>query len=247
MGISIREIADYKQRNPNVRIVHRVNECDARKGLVNDVDPILRYTSQFSDCSIFISQWLLDYHARMGWFCDRRHVILNGSDLFKDFDCERSESSKIRLVTHHWSNNEMKGFDVYEEIDRWIKGREDVTFKYIGRDRGTFKNTEVVGPCWGKELAQALRDNDVYVSASRWDPGPNHIAESIAACLPTYVHPQGGGAVEMAGADHVYDSTDALLDVIEKRLFVPNCNGMSKTTLTAQVELYYDIIDGLFR
>lgn len=81
LRISISEILQYKRRNPKTKIIHRINECDMRKGDHEKNDPLLRATSQASDVSIFISHWLLDHHHVDGkWECKDSRVILNGTD-----------------------------------------------------------------------------------------------------------------------------------------------------------------------
>jgi len=105
---------------------------------------------------------------------------------------------------------------------------------------GSFKNT-VVKPTFGKELGDRLSENHVYVSASRWDPGPNHIVESLACDLATYVHHQGGGAVEMAGRDHAYKTFEELAEILESKAYTKNSAMEVKNWDDVAVE-YFDII-----
>jgi glycosyltransferase involved in cell wall biosynthesis len=211
LGISVHEIYQHKQRNPNCRIVHRVNECDARKG-THDMDPLLVGCSKFTDATVFVSNWMMGYFQSKGWATKELHVVTNGVNKEHFSPQEKIDNGKINLVTHHWSNNPMKGFDFYEALDDIVG--EEFTFTYIGRDRGTFKKSGTLGPFYGKELGENLGRYDVYVSASRFDPGPNHVIEALACGLPTYVHRDGGGAVEFAGLDASYSSLDELLDMI---------------------------------
>lgn len=215
LGISINEIVGYKQNyRPQTKIIQRVNECDARKG-TNDVDNLLRECSKYIDHTIFVSNWMKDYHITKGWDCNSNSVLVNGVD---DFYKARSKlnNNKINIVTHHWSNNYLKGFDIYDLLDSEAGKRNDITFTYIGRERGTFKNTRVIAPLYGEDLAKELGRYDIYVSASKFDPGPNHILESIACQIPTYAHVDGGGAVEFVGEDHTYAEWSDLIDIINK-------------------------------
>jgi glycosyltransferase involved in cell wall biosynthesis len=63
-------------------------------------------------------------------------------------------------------------------------------------------------------LGVELGKHDVYVSASRFDPGPNHVLESLACGLPTFVHADGGGCVEFAGSAQAYDDWNELRDFL---------------------------------
>ena len=116
----------------------------------------------------------------------------------------------------------MKGFDFYEFIDSFVGTNTDFTFTYIGRDRGTFKNTQVISPLFGADLGLELSRHDIYISGTRNDPGPNHILESLSCNIPTYAYIEGGGAVEFVGKDHTFSSIDQLVKIIESRSYTNN-------------------------
>ncbi len=220
LGISFNEALQYKRYFPNTILVQRVNECDARKN-TNDIDSMLRECSQHIDHTFFVSNWMKIYHVDRGWKCQNNSVIVNGVD---DFFKPQSKinNGKINIVTHHWSNNLLKGFDIYDRIDNELSHRNDITFTYIGRDRNTFKNTKLISPLYGQDLARELGKYDVYISASRWDPGPNHVIEAIACEIPTYVHEDSGGGRDFAGDDHTFKDWDHLVDLIDKKSFSQN-------------------------
>jgi len=213
LRVGINEIKIYKSLCPKTKIVHRINECDARKG-TSDMDEKLRYCSQITDVSIFVSNWMKDYFSK-DWLTEERHVVYNGVDSNHFSKNQKIDNGKVNLVTHHWSNNSFKGFDIYDTLDGWVGDNEDYTFTYIGRERGSFKNTKVISPLFGKELGEELGRYDIYISASRFDPGPNHIIEAMACNMPTVVHRDGGGAVEFAGMDNVYGTFGELLTLIK--------------------------------
>ena len=238
-GISVNPIISWKIKNPRVKILHRVNECDARKG-TSGLDQFLSECSRYTDCTIFVSNWMKDYHTEKGWSCNNNSVIYNGVDLDHFKKNDRINNGKINIVTHHWSSNRMKGFDVYEAVDRFIKDNDDFTFTYIGRELGTFKNTNIVPPLFGEELGRELSKYDLYISGSLWDPGPNHILESIACQIPTYVTSKGGGAVEFAGKDHTFENMDQLFRIIRSRSYVNNSLSVSSWRQCANY--YLDIL-----
>ena len=221
LGISINEIIKYKQWKPNTQIVHRVNECDARKN-TGDMDRLLRECSKYTDKTIFVSEWMKEYHLSKGWACQNVDVIINGvnQDIFKPN--KKIDNQKVNIVAHHWSNHPMKGFDIYEEIDKLVEDSDDFTFTYIGRENDTFKNTKIIAPLFGEDLGQELGRYNFYISASRHDPGPNHILEALACKIPTYVHVDGGGAVEFAGQSHVYNTTQELINILQKKEYHKN-------------------------
>src|SRR5439155_20823209 len=74
------EIAEHRQRYPAARCLHRVNECDLRKG-TSEIDSLLAQANQVADHTVFISGWLRDYHAERWYDAARPHwVVLNGAD-----------------------------------------------------------------------------------------------------------------------------------------------------------------------
>ena len=213
--VGVEQAISYKlYMNPSCKLVLRVNENDARKG-TSHLDDALIQVSQFMDGTVFVSRWLQDYFNAKGWACANQAVIINGvdRDVFKPGP--KPSDGKLHIVAHHWSDNRMKGADIYEEIDRLVGEQPDkFAFTYIGRHKCDFKHTTVVRPLAGKALGEELGRHDVYVSASRFDPGPNHILEALACGLPTYVHKDGGGCVEFAGRNSTYKDWDELRDVL---------------------------------
>lgn len=228
-GISADQAVMYKEMmrgRHDVRVVLRVNENDARKG-TSTVDRNLIMLSQYLDGTVFVSDWLRDYFMAKGWVCKNNTVVKNGvdRDIFKPVT--KLNNGKVNVVAHHWSDNFLKGFDIYDELDKFVKQNAEFSFNYIGRDRGTFRNTNVIRPLVGKALGEELGKYDVYVSASRWDPGPNHVLEAIACGLPTLVHADGGGCVEFAGAGAVYNTWEELKELILTRQWPTNPSSLT--------------------
>ena len=230
IGISAEQAIMYKMmmetQGRDVKLMLRVNENDARKG-TSDVDDYLLKIAPHVDVTVFVSNWLKDYFIQKNWGCSNNTVIINGvdSEIFKPQP--KLNNGKINIAAHHWSDNKMKGFDIYELIDEFVGENSDkFTFNYIGRDRRTFKHTNVVGPLSGKKLGEELGKYDVYVSASRFDPGPNHCSEALASGLPTYVHTEGGGCVEFAGKSHSFSDWDELKNILTSGNYSTNTDAI---------------------
>ena len=257
-GVGFGQAHGYKTyMKSDAKLFLRVNENDARKGTVG-VDQKLIIASQHLNGTIFVSKWLQDYFNNLGWKCENQTVIYNGVDqktfvpsetIYNGVDQKtfappetKIDSSKINLVTHHWSDNWLKGFDIYEKIDNYLATNKDYTFTYIGRHNAKFHNTKHIKPMWGKELGAQLGLYNAYISASRFDPGPNHILESLACELPTYVHRDGGGCIEFAGSDHVFKNWEELQNLLDRRKFVKNANAIKLTSWKDCVEQYIDFI-----
>jgi glycosyltransferase involved in cell wall biosynthesis len=219
------EIAALKKRRPSLVCIHRVNECDQRKGTTH-IDDMLARTNALADHTVFISSWLRDYHAAR-WF-DRTHahsVILNGADprVFHPVGA-RAPETHFRIATHHWSNNARKGFDVYTEIDDRIAAGSlpQTELWVIGRwPEGTqWRSARLFPPCAGTALADLLRQCHAYVTGSRWEPGGMHYIEAAQCGLPVAYHEDGGGIVELASRFGVgyRDAVEPALQALRTRL-----------------------------
>lgn len=253
-GISIDQAVMYKMyAKPDVQIVLRVNENDVRKG-TSHMDDMLVKVSEHIDATVFVSHWLQDYFNDLGWKCPNQTVIYNGvaRDVFAPQP--KLNNGKINIVAHHWSDNRMKGADVYEQIDKLVgEYPGKFGFTYIGRHQCDFKNTTVVKPLAGKALGQELGKHDVYVSASRGDPGPNHVLEALSCDLPTWVHREGGGCVEFAGRDHAYDNWDQLQSILMDQggntygAHLPNGSAIQLRTWQECIQEYIDFLEATWK
>jgi glycosyltransferase involved in cell wall biosynthesis len=197
------ELERFRSRFPQVPIVHRINECDQRKG-THDIDELLRRTSLLCDHTVFIAEWLRDYFSAKWFDMSRPHdVIYNGADsrIYHPIGSHLpGPGETVRIVTHHWSDNWMKGFDVYKQIDDMLAagGLPGIAFRVIGRWPAEiqWKATETFGPMTGRPLAAKLRECHLYLTASRWEPCGMHHVEGAQCGLPLLYHEDGGGIVE---------------------------------------------------
>lgn len=221
----IEEVAALKRRHPSMVCVHRVNECDQRKGTTY-MDALVARTNDVADHTVFISGWVRDYHAER-WF-DRakaHSVIVNGADprVFHPIGA-RPPDDAFRITTHHWSDHSMKGFAVYAEVDRliaegalpawelWVIGRWPADIRW--------RAARLFTPQTGHALASLLRQCHAYLTASQWEPGGMHFIEGAQCGLPVAYHEDGGGIVEVARRFGVgyRESVVSALAVLKARL-----------------------------
>ncbi len=204
IGYSINHILEYKAKNPDVKIIHRVNENDARKN-TDFMDEILMQSASFADRVVFISEWLKQYFVEKGFNQGQDcPVIYNGCNLdhfYPSLSLENKKTEKIKLVTHHWSDNWLKGFDLYSSLDQHILENPEFNFEltYVGRysNQYTPKATNLVNPLWGPSLGLELRKHDIYITASRQEPCGMHHVEGAASGLPVIYHKDCGGINEL--------------------------------------------------
>jgi hypothetical protein len=221
-----REILKYLNRiNPKVIVVHRINECDERKNS-NFMNKKLRQINYLADATVFVSSWLLNLKVtNKSSLHDLDIVIRNGADKsiynkenFKPW----SGTGPLKLVTHHWSNNRMKGFDIYEELDLLLE-QEDFgskfTFTYIGNlpKNFRFKNSVHVQPLHGTALARRIKEHHGYITASINEPGGNHQNEGAACGLPLFYRNSGCLPEYCEGFGVMFDENDFESKLMEFR------------------------------
>ncbi|OEJ66073.1 glycosyltransferase [Magnetovibrio blakemorei] len=213
-------------RNPKAVVIHRINECDERKN-TRTINFRLRLANYAADHTVFVGSWLENLSV---WRkCDGRgsSVILNGADpdVFnmnghKPWD----RSGPLKLVTHHWGGNWMKGFDVYQKLDQMLSEptwSDRIAFTYIGNvPKGfAFQNTTHLAPLDAYQLANELRSHHVYVTASIFEPGGNHQNEGAlcglpllyrdSGCMPEYCNDYG---VMFDGPDNIGYAINRMMD-----------------------------------
>ena len=189
----------YKKFNDKVKIVHRINECDERKG-TEGLNQYYIKENEIADFTVFVSEWLKKIYEKSDMDVSNSKVIMSGSDTkifnnlgFKHWD----RNNKFKIVTHHWGNNWNKGFETYKFLDDLLDDenlKTQVEFTYIGNlpDNLHFKNTNIVNPLNGEDLAQELKKNNAYLTGSINEPSGNHHIEASQCGLPVLYIDSGG-------------------------------------------------------
>ncbi len=231
---------EYKLRNPKTVVVERVNECDERKN-TNYMNKLLVDASLHSDFVVFIASWLRPLLINSGLEENKPYqVILNGGDQ-KIFNTQGKKfwdgSSKLRIVTHHWSSNPNKGHDIYQELDKILseeKFRDFFEFSYIGRipENLEYKNTRIIPPLSGIELSQELKSHDLYITATLNEPGGMHHIEGAlcglpllyinSGALPEYCEGYGLEFEKQSLREKMLEIRERYLEFKEKIMYYPN-------------------------
>lgn len=228
-------------RNPRALVVHRINECDERKS-TRHMNLLLRRANYVADHTVFIATWLKGLGV---W----RHetpcsVVLNGADthFFNPSEHRAWDGCEpLRLVTHHWGGNRLKGFDVYETIDRLLidpawAGR--IVFTYIGNLPTDVRlpNTRYLSPLSGDALGRELASHHVYVTGSVNEPAGMHHIEGALCGLPL-IYRNSGALPEYCDGFGLYFDHAAEVPGLIQRLMT------DYPTLCAAMETYASTAD----
>jgi glycosyltransferase involved in cell wall biosynthesis len=185
--------------NKKALVVHRINECDERKG-TNFVNQYLIEANFISDATVFVSKWLKDLYISQGINQKKNKVILSGAnkEIFNSLKFNPwDEKSILKITTHHWGANWNKGFEIYEKLDNLLsqeKYKDRISFTYIGNipRKFTFNNAKVISPLSGKKLAEEIKKSHLYLTASLNEPSGNHHIEAAQCGLPILYIDSGG-------------------------------------------------------
>ena len=211
--ISSKDIKKYKRHiNKNVKVIQRINECDERKN-TNYVNKYIIEANKIADQTIFVSEWLKSIYVKQGINEKNNNVILAGSnrDMFNSNNfIPWTSDKKLRIVTHHWGANWNKGFDVYDKLDKLIgldDWKDKIEFNYIGNlpKKFKFENANHIAPLSGNELANAIKQNHLYITGSLNEPSGNHHIEAAQCGLPILYIDSGGVKEYCEGFGIKYD------------------------------------------
>ena len=210
-------ILKYKKNNPKTKIIYRVNENDIKREKSINIEPLLVDTMKNVDYVVFVSEWLKNYFINKYKLNIKCTSVINGCDVnhFYKSNNKKFIENRIKLVTHHHSSNYLKGFHIYNKIDKLLDHRKDIEFTFIGNYNEKYKpnNIKILPPCTGKDLGNLLRENDIYLTATQYEPGAMHYVEGLSCGLPVLYCTNGGGAHEVCKvAGEEYNDINTLLD-----------------------------------
>jgi glycosyltransferase involved in cell wall biosynthesis len=207
---------NYRNTFPKTKIIQRVGDLGTHSK--PELTELVRQTLNISDFFIFPSDWAKD---RIGFIGENYKVVYNRP--MKVFHQHKNRDTtlgdKIRLVTHHWSMNPKKGFDIYQKLQEYINNTGAFEFTYIGRKPDNVVISKHIQPISAVELSKELTNHDIYITASIEEAGANHVLEALAAGLPVVYHKEGGSIVDYCKDYGVeFDSFNNLISSINKSI-----------------------------
>lgn len=227
----IHDIVHHRNlHNPTGKIIIRVNDCDKTRTIL-DATKTREYqiTHHFNNIDYFVfnSQFIRDYYNERfksnGFNLGNNYsIITNGCDQNLFINAPKNVSDKIKIVTHHWSNNMNKGYQLYYDLWKYTQtNATNIEFMFIGKNvPSMFNEVPINGPFVGLELSAELNKNHIYITDSAYDSCPNHVIEAISCGLPILYSNRVGGAKELCTMSphkigEIYNSFDELLEKIQ--------------------------------
>ena len=241
-----------KFHNSQAIVFQRFNECDERKG-TQIINNKLNKFNQVVDINLFVSNWLKNIFNGYELSKKKSYVVMGGpnKDIFNNKNKTYwNKKTKLKLVTHHWSDNLRKGYLEYKQLDNFLnseKYKNLFEFTFIGNKPKDmqFNNINILQPLEAKDLANELKKHDIYITASENEPSGNHHMEGALCGLPI-LYKDSGSTSEYCnnfGVSYEIESFLKSLDSIKKDYdnFVSKLDGYPYDFLSAA-----NYIDQLF-
>ncbi|MBL8101256.1 MAG: glycosyltransferase family 4 protein [Anaerolineales bacterium] len=232
-------------KRDSILYVHRVDgPVDVYRGWDGGVDrQIYEVNQKNADKTIFQSNYSLEKHLELGMEFRNPGVIMNAADpeIFNPIGkVSFSRDRKTRLIAASWSSNVNKGASVYHWLDENLDWNR-FEFTFVGQSPIQFKNIRMIPPLDSYKLAELMRKQDIYITASKNDPCSNSLIEALSCGLPA-IYLQSGGhpeIVKQAGAgfeaaEQIPELLNQLVDGYESfqsRISLPSIEEVSERYL----------------
>lgn len=230
----------------NLGIVHRIDgPIHLIRGFDKEKDELTySLNADLASATVIQSFWTYQRIIELGYHPINPTVIHNGVDAEIFHPQGRipfSRNRKIRLISSSWSDNPRKGGPIY----KWLEDHLDwerFEYTFVGRASERFNRIRQIPPVPSDELAEILRQHDIYITASKNDPCSNALIEALACGLPA-LYLNNGGHPELVGFGGLpFDSEDDILprlnllveyyEIFQNLIVVSNMDEVAQKYLT---------------
>jgi glycosyltransferase involved in cell wall biosynthesis len=198
---------------------------------------------EYADATIFISDYSYKKYLELGLVFKEPYIIINASDpeIFhrRDRVAPPDGSRKVKLIATAWSNNPRKGGPLLSWLDEHLDHTKyELTF--VGRTHATFKGARVIPPVPSEQLANILRENDIYIAPSEDDPCSNALVEALTCGLPAVFRRSGGHPELAKDGGEGFSTNEEALSAIDRVAsdYLSYQSKISNPTLVQTVDEY---------
>lgn len=214
------------RKKKNINVLHRIDgPIYLIRGYDREKDELCYdLNAELASVTVLQSNYVYRKIVEFGYQPVRPIIIHNAVDsqIFNThgklpFDGNR----KIRLISTSWSGNPRKGGAIY----RWIEEHLDwnlFEYTFVGNVSEPLNKINHIPPMPSEDLAQILKQHDIYITASENDPCSNALLEALSCGLPALYlnsggHPElvGMGGLPFEGVDDVLTQLNALVNNYE--------------------------------
>jgi glycosyltransferase involved in cell wall biosynthesis len=214
------------KKKKDIRIVHRIDgPIYLIRGYDREKDELCyKLNSEFAAATILQSNYVHRKIVEFGYQPVKPVIIHNAvdTDIFnRNGKLPFNRHRKIRLISTSWSGNPRKGGPIY----RWIEEHLDwnlFEYTFVGNVSEPLQKIRQIPPVASEQLAEILKQHDIYITASENDPCSNALLEALSCGLPALYlnsggHPElvGMGGLSFEGVDEIPPQIEALVDNYE--------------------------------
>lgn len=212
---------EIKRAAPDKIIIHRLDgPISLIRGRDEETDNVIAlFNKLFADGIIFQSNWSRSQNKHLFDISSAYETVIpnavDNESFNKDGKKEYCPKEKIKLIAVSWSSNRRKGFEIYGFLDENLDfAKYEMIF--VGNSPIRFKNITYVQPVPSKKLAELLKQQDIYITASRNDPCSNSLIEALSCGLPTVALDSGGHPELVQGGGELFRGKEDVIRKIEK-------------------------------
>ena len=180
---------------------------------------IIRINSLLMDGCVFQSNWAFKKMKEIGEGQNCMSKIIHNApdkNIFYPSSLKQRNNQKIKIIATSWSHNYYaKGFDIYDFLDENLDFSKYV-MTFVGRSPIQFKHIKYIESVPPKELAELLRQHDIYITASVNDPCSNALLEAQQCGLPAIVRNSGGHPELVKDGGVIFNNQEDVLKKIDK-------------------------------
>jgi lipopolysaccharide biosynthesis glycosyltransferase len=241
---SLEEVIHHRNiHNKHGKIIIRVNDCDITRSNLppeRSREKAIIKNNNHINYYIFNSQFIKNHYKK---FINVKNseIVYNGCDTKIFYPQAYIKPPKFRIVTHHWSNNMNKGYEMYYNLWSYLKKTNNYEFVFIGKNvPEMFKEVPIMGPYVGLELSNAIRNCHIYITDSIFDSCPNHVIEAISCGLPILFRKHEGGARELCElfSKKIGECYSNLEELIEKLVMIRKNYGEYKSNVDKYAQYF---------
>ncbi len=183
-------------RTHRINVIHRIDgPIHLIRGFDRDKDELCyELNARFASATVLQSAWTYQRITDMGYQPVSPVVIHNAVDdeiFHSKGKIPFTPRRRIRLIASSWSNNPRKGGPMYKWIEENIDWNR-YEFTFVGNVSEPLEKARHIPPVSSGELANILREHDIYITASQNDPCSNALIEAMACGLPALYLDEGG-------------------------------------------------------
>ncbi len=202
----------------NKKIVHRIDGVFGIYRNEPKLDELVHnFSNNIADGIICQSEWSMMIHKERGLKDHSKEVVIHNAANPKLFNTNytKNQNKKIKIITTSWSSNWGKGFKTLQYLDENLNF-DKYEYEFVGQSPTSFKNIKMTRALPQEELAERVKECDIFFTATENDTCSNSLLEALSCGLPTIGLKSGGTTELISDGGGVYEHKNEILPLIDK-------------------------------